>query len=91
MEIENFYSNYEKPKNELTFFELLNNSKNVVIFITGVIIIFSTIALNLFIIIAVIFDKSMRNYTNIQFAFMSFADLLVGAIGSLYFINYFGI
>lgn len=84
MDIENF-SFSEQPKNELTFFELLNNSKNLAIFIAGIIIIFSTIALNMFIIIVVIVDKSMRNYTNIQFAFMSCSDLLVGMIGSLYF------
>jgi hypothetical protein len=39
-----------------------------------------TIALNLFIIIAVITDKTLRNFTNIQFASMSCADLLVGSI-----------
>lgn len=60
--------------------EKLSDPVNLIIFLMGLIGIVLTIALNLFIIIAVIVDKSLRNFTNIQFASMSCADLLVGSI-----------
>jgi hypothetical protein len=64
-----------------SFTEILNsNWYNIAIFIFSILIITATIVLNLFIIIIVIIDKSMRNYTNIQFASVSLADLLVGII-----------
>ena len=58
----------------------LVSTKNVFILIFGVFVIILTIGFNLFIILTVLFNKTMQNYTNIQFAFMSSADLLVGCI-----------
>ena len=64
-----------------TFLEIIKNDyKNVFIFITFLCLMFMTISLNLFIIIVVIQDKSLRNFTNIQFASMSCADLIVGLV-----------
>jgi hypothetical protein len=73
--------------------ELLWNSHgfswiNVVIFLFISTIIILTIALNLFIIIAVISDKTLRNFTNIQFASMSCADLLVIILFRNIYYNY---
>ncbi len=59
---------------------IFNNVGNIVTLLVGLTIILLTITFNLFIIIAVITNKTMQNYTNIQFAFMSAADLLVGCI-----------
>ena len=58
---------WQKPK---PFNEILKDDINIIIFIVAVFLIFSTIILNLFIILTVLVDKSMRNYTNIQFASM---------------------
>lgn len=64
-----------------TFIETLNTDwYNLFTFIVSILVIIITILLNLFILIIVIVDKSMRNYTNIQFASISLADLLVGAL-----------
>lgn len=57
-----------------------NNGSNLLIFIIGSLVIFVTVCLNLFIVFTVITDKSMRNYTNIQYASMSCGDILVGSI-----------
>lgn len=54
--------------------------KEEVSLILGCIVILFTISLNLFIIFTVVLDKSMRNYTNVQFASLSFADALVGSV-----------
>ena len=63
------------------FLEVLQaNWYNITIFVAALLVITATILLNLFILIIVIIDKSMRNYTNIQFASVSLADLLVGAL-----------
>ncbi|RNA31023.1 muscarinic acetylcholine receptor M4-like [Brachionus plicatilis] len=53
---------------------------NLIILIIGSVVIFFTVSLNIFIVLTVITDKSMRNYTNIQYASMSCADILVGSV-----------
>ena len=53
---------------------------NMIGLICGVLVIIITVSLNMFIIFSVVFDKSMRNYTNVQFASMSIADTLVACI-----------
>lgn len=60
--------------------QIIFNIGNLIAFIVGVLVIIITLALNIFIILSVILDKSMRNYTNVQFASMSIADLLVVTI-----------
>lgn len=63
------------------FYSIISTSgSNLLIFIIGSLVIFFTVTLNLFIVFTVITDKSMRNYTNIQYASMSCADTLVGSI-----------
>ena len=59
---------------------VLKSAKNICILILGSCIIILTIFFNIFIVLAVLFNKTMQNYTNIQFAFMSCADLLVGLL-----------
>lgn len=60
-----------------TFIEILNgNWYNLLMLIVSIFVIITTILLNVFILFVVIFYKSMRNYTNIQFASISLADLL---------------
>ncbi|CAF0932383.1 unnamed protein product [Brachionus calyciflorus] len=63
-----------------SFFYVLIDGSNLIVFIIGCFVILVTICLNLFVVFTVVSDKSMRNYTNIQFASMSCADTLVGSI-----------
>ena len=60
--------------------ELFVDVTDIFLLIIGILIIFLTLAFNLFIIFTVLLNKQMQNFTNIQFAFMSCADMLVGAI-----------
>ena len=76
--------NLSTPSNESSFaedaLEVVEDMASVFVLILGLLIIFLTIAFNLFIIITVVVNKQMQNFTNIQFAFMSCADMLVGTI-----------
>jgi hypothetical protein len=76
MNITNSSFNYNNNTKQLN----LNNFKNIITLLLGSCIILLTIFFNLFIILVVCINKQMQNYTNIQFAFMSLADLLVGTI-----------
>lgn len=60
--------------------ELIIDVGNMVGIIGGILVIVITISLNIFIILTVVLDKSMRNYTNVQFASMSIADTLVACV-----------
>ncbi len=64
----------------LNLYDLTADYTLLAILILAVIFIVLTISFNIFIILTVLFDKSMRNYTNIQFASMSFADILIGSM-----------
>lgn len=64
----------------VTFNTIMKDPTNVSIFSIASLTILISFLLNLFIIVQVIIDKSMRNYTNIQFASMSCADSLVTTI-----------
>ncbi len=69
-----------KIDDPLNLYDIVSDFTLLVVLILAVIFIILTISFNIFIILTVLFDKSMRNYTNIQFASMSFADILIGSL-----------
>jgi hypothetical protein len=64
----------------LSFVEVLAKDLNYIKFSILLIIILSTVFLNLFIIFAVCLNKSMRNFVNYQFTSIALSDLIVGSI-----------
>jgi len=71
------YTHWVEPNKTLS--QLLGgDARSLCIFALASVLIVATVLLNCFIALAVVIDKSMKNYTNIQFAAMSCADLLVG-------------
>ena len=70
----------ENVENILTFDEIFANRALFVLFVAALLVMITIVLLNIFIIATVVSDHNMRNYTNIQFASMSVADILVGAI-----------
>ena len=74
MNISNKTSSLEK------FINIFNEEYKIVILMIILGIILLTITLNLFIFLSVLLYKNMKNYTNLQFASMSLADMLIGLI-----------